>query len=133
MSCPDFTRVPRSTPIESTYAVTFGKTATNSYACSSPGKRVVMDSFFDATFTISTVGVAAAEACAFVLELVFEPHDTHPQLVATSTQVDTIRNRFMPFLQSRSLPFVRTRSPGRPDPAKETALPRAAEPVKTPR
>ena len=38
----------------------FGNTATASSACNSPGRRVVIESFLEATFTTSTVGCAGA-------------------------------------------------------------------------
>src|SRR5260370_35132806 len=95
MSCPAFTTDPRSTLIESTNPVTLGKTATTSYACSSPGKRTAKASFLDRTFVTSTVGAAAAgpsAPAAIAEETECGPHQTHAlMLPATANAHMTIR------------------------------------------
>src|SRR5215469_17008952 len=68
MSCPAFTIDPRSTLMESTNPLTFGKTATSSYGCNSPGSRTVMANLRDSTGATSTTGVCVAAVCAFAFD-----------------------------------------------------------------
>src|SRR5712692_8978998 len=101
MSCPVFTSDPRSTLIESTNAVTLGKTATTSYGCSSPGKRTVMASFLDATFVVSTEGVAAVVPCVPALvadEPEFEPHEMQKPMLLVRTRQKKTLIRFIELL-----------------------------------
>src|SRR5262249_41677582 len=108
ISWPVFTRDPRSTSIEFTYAVTFGNTATDSYACSSPGSLTVMASFLDVTFTTSTGGGAAEEAWA-APGLVFDPHEAQISRAMLKTRKTEIQFRLMPRLRSVGRDFVRLR------------------------
>jgi hypothetical protein len=79
--------------------VTFGKTATASYAWSSPGKRTMIDNFLEETLATSTVGTdAAAAPCTAAPELDCEPHDAQITPAALSTAIQENPIRVMPLL-----------------------------------
>src|SRR5215471_2497295 len=86
MIWPDFTTEPRSTLIDSTNAGTFGNTATDWYACSSPGSRTMISSLRETTLVTSTVGVGAGWALALgVGEPEFASHPMHNEATAVPT------------------------------------------------
>jgi hypothetical protein len=95
--------------------VTFGKTATASYGCISPGRRTVIDSFLEETLTTSTVGAGGVPGAA-VPELEFEPHDAQSPIAALRTAIHGNWFRIMPSFLSQ------TRSPGHQDRSTLTAL-----------
>src|SRR5258708_23118584 len=138
MSCPALTTDPRSTLIESTNPVTLGKTATTSYAGSSPGKLRARESFLDTTSVASTMGEGAAGPCA-PAAAVDEP-DFALQETKKPIQLATVKpNRTLCFIEPLQVEesdcqraASRTRFADPRDRVTGISLPLAAGPSKTP-